>query len=87
MDKQTTVREWTPDTIKTWVLNEYDKTASLALEEVNELGVIPAVLVYNQRGIEKGIGVSDINDIADVQKMIFNMTSENEQAILLHPTH
>jgi hypothetical protein len=88
VDKLTTVREWTPESIKTWVLNDYEKTASLTIEEPNELGVIPAVLVYNQRGIERGIGVSDINDISDVQKMIFNMLSENEQAIRLgtHPT-
>jgi hypothetical protein len=46
------------------------------------------VLVYNQRGITKDIGVSDINDISDLQRQIYNLTSENEQAIRLagHPT-
>lgn len=88
VDKLTVIREWTPTSIKTWVLDETNKTAEMVKEEVNELGMIPAVLVYNQRGIERGIGVSDINDIADVQRMIFNLTSENEQAIRLgtHPT-
>ena len=88
VDKLTTVREWTPEYIRTWVLDDYNKTAQMEMEEVNELGMIPAVLVYNQRGIERGIGVSDLNDIADVQKQIFNLLSEQDQAIRLgtHPT-
>jgi hypothetical protein len=69
-------------------MNQIERTANLRYIEPNDLGMIPAVLVYNQRSIEKGIGVSDINDIADISKMIYNMTSENEQAVRLgtHPT-
>jgi hypothetical protein len=36
----------------------------------------------------RGQGISDINDIADVQRMIYNLTSEIEQSIRMdgHPT-
>lgn len=88
VDKITVVKVWRPDVVETWQLDEREKTAVMVSSEPNQLGRIPAVLVYNQRGIVKGIGVSDITDIADVQKMIYNMQSENEQAIRLssHPT-
>ena len=88
IDKITVIKEWTKETIKTWVLDDVKKEAYLQLEEINMLGMIPAVLVYNQRGITKDIGVSDITDIADLQRQIYNLTSENEQAIRLdgHPS-
>jgi len=52
------------------------------------LGKIPAVCVYNGRSIIRGFGVSDISDIADAQKFIYNATSEVEQSIRLdsHPS-
>ena len=88
IDKITIIKEWTPEVIRTWALDDYKKEAQIQSEEVNELGIIPAVVVYNQRSVVKGIGVSDINDIADIQKMIYNLTSENEQGIRLdgHPS-
>jgi len=88
VDKVTTLKVWTPETIETWVMYDYKGEAEMTNVEVNQLGMIPAVLVYNQRSIERGIGVSDFNDIADLQRMIYNLTSENEQAIRLgtHPT-
>jgi hypothetical protein len=88
IDRVTTLKIWTPDSIETWVMYDDRKEAELKTVEPNGLGMIPAVLVYNQRSIEKGIGVSDINDISDLQRMIYNMMSENEAAIRLgtHPT-
>ena len=88
IDKITVVKEWTKETIKTWVMDDHKKTAVLRDEEANMLGKIPAILVYNQRGITKDIGVSDITDIADMQRQIYNLQSENEQAIRLdgHPS-
>ena len=88
IDKITVVKEWTKATIKTWVMDDHKKTAVLRDEEANMLGKIPAILVYNQRGITKDIGVSDITDIADMQRQIYNLQSENEQAIRLdgHPS-
>jgi hypothetical protein len=88
VDKLTVIKEWTKETIKTWIMDDVKKEAYLRDEELNMLGKIPAILVYNQRGITKDIGVSDITDIADIQRQIYNLTSENEQAIRLdgHPS-
>jgi hypothetical protein len=56
--------------------------------EVNGLGKIPAVIAYNGRSPVRGIGVSDITDIADAQRFIYNATCECEQSIRLdsHPS-
>jgi hypothetical protein len=88
VDKITIVKEWTRETIKTYEMDDVKKEAVLRDEELNMLGKIPAILVYNQRGITKDLGVSDITDIADMQRQIYNLQSENEQAIRLdgHPS-
>jgi hypothetical protein len=88
IDNITVMREWTKDTIKTWILDDVKKEAYLKVEEVNGLGLIPVVLVYNLRGITKDIGISDITDISDLQRQIYNLTSENEQSIRMdgHPS-
>ena len=88
IDKTTVVREWTRESIKTWVMDDVKKEAYLEVEEPNMLGKIPAIIVYNQRGITKDIGVSDISDISDLQRQIYNLTSENEQSIRMdgHPS-
>jgi hypothetical protein len=88
IDRITVVKEWTRETIKTWIMDDLRKEATLRDEELNMMGMIPAILVYNQRGITKDIGVSDIADISDVQRQIYNLNSENEQAIRLdgHPS-
>jgi hypothetical protein len=47
-----------------------------------------AIAVYNKKSVVRGIGVSDIADIADCQKFIYNATSEIDQSIRLdsHPS-
>ena len=54
----------------------------------NPLGVVPFVPVYAGRSQTKGLGVSDISDIADVQRGIYNELSELEQLIRIsnHPS-
>ena len=88
VDKITVVKEWTKESIKTWIMDDVKKEAYMEREEPNQLGMIPAILVYGQRGITKDVGVSDIGDIADLQRMIYNLTSENEQSIRMdgHPS-
>jgi len=88
IDRITVIKEWTRETIKTWQMDDIAREAIMISEEPNMLGLIPAILVYNQRGITKDIGISDIADIADLQKLIYNYTSENEQSIRLdgHPS-
>lgn len=87
-DSQITIREWTPDTIRTWISDDNKKEAQMVAEEVNGLGKIPAVIAYNQRSQVRGIGISDIDDIADMQRAIYNEYSEVEQSVRLegHPS-
>jgi hypothetical protein len=88
LEKMTIVKEWTTSEIRTYVLDDEKKEAHVRSIEPNTLGMIPAIQVYNRKSIVKGQGVSDINDIADVQRMIYNLTSECDQAVRLdgHPT-
>lgn len=88
IDKITVVKEWTRETITTWEMDDVKKEAQVRSIEPNMLGFIPAILVYNQRSVTRDIGVSDISDVADLQRQIYNLTSENEQAIRLdgHPS-
>jgi hypothetical protein len=83
-----TVKTWTKETITTTVIDVNKKTMTEELIEVNGLGKIPAVCAYNGRSIIRGFGVSDIADIADAQKFIYNATSEVEQSIRMdsHPS-
>lgn len=83
-----TIKEWTNDFVRTAVVDSENEKIIEDSVEVNQLGKIPAVVAYNGRSIVRGIGVSDISDIADAQKLIYNMMSEVEQSIRLdsHPS-
>ena len=85
-DVKQTFRVWTNETIKLYeVTNEQER---LVEEMDNPLGVIPAVFVPAQRSIKRGIGISDLTDIASMQKAIYEENSEIEQLIRIsnHPT-
>lgn len=86
-DTFSTIREWWVDRIETWTVNHKEKSITSREVEVNGLGKIPAILSYNHRSPVRGIGVSDISDIADAQKFIYNLTSEVEQSVRIngHP--
>jgi hypothetical protein len=86
-DNLVTYKEWTRDLIITTVVDEKETKVIEQIEEVNGLGVIPAVQVYAGRSPIRGIGISSIADIADQQKAIFNEYSEIEQLVRLqnHP--
>jgi hypothetical protein len=83
-----TIKEWTTDSITTWIVDYDNRKLINETIEVNELGSIPAVDVYSARSAVRGVGVSDIADIADLQKSIYNMLSEVEQTIRMdgHPS-
>lgn len=86
-DSMAVYKEWTKDMITTYVVNHSDKKVEQIIEEPNGLGLIPAVQVYSSRSPVRGIGVSAISDISDMQKAIYNEYSEIEQLIRLqnHP--
>ena len=54
----------------------------------NPLGVVPCVPVYAGRTQTRGLGNSDISDIADTQRAVYNELSELEQLIRIsnHPS-
>jgi hypothetical protein len=82
------VKEWTPEQITTTEVNIDQNVIIEQQIDLNELGYIPAVCLYNGRSPVRGVGISDITDIADLQKFIYNCTSEIDQSIRLdsHPS-
>jgi len=80
-------RIWTPQEI---ILVEQDgnNKPKVLEKKINQLGMIPAVILYNKRTPRRAIGLSDLTDIADIQKAIYNEVSEMEQLIRLtnHPS-
>jgi hypothetical protein len=82
------IKAWTKDLITTSEVDLHEKVIRAQFNEVNQLGKIPAVIAYNQRGHIRGIGTSAINDIADQQRYIYNVQSEIEQSMRMdsHPS-
>lgn len=82
------VREYTPDEINVFKVSGTEREGEAVATFVNQLGRVPAVCVYAQRGTIRGIGVSAVGDIADVQKELYEFGSEIEQIIRLtnHPS-
>ena len=87
-DGGTYFRIWTNEKIDTvYQKANYDEP-TLIDTVPNRLGKIPAVILYNSKSHKRGIGMSDLTDIADLQKSIYNEYSEIEQLIRLtnHPS-
>jgi len=82
------IKEWTQTTIQTTTIHHEKKEVVDRVIEENQLGRIPAVILYNQTSTVRGIGISSIEDIADAARLIYNLTSEAEQGIRLgsHPS-
>jgi len=83
----TTIKEWTPEFINTYTIDNAKQEIKEVVTETNGLGKVPAVITYCNRSPVRGIGASALSDIADHQKKIFNELSEIEQSIRLngHP--
>lgn len=82
------IREYTPEEVNVYTIDGEEKSGELTESFPNQLGRVPAVCVYAQRSNVRGIGVSAVGDIADMQKMIYEEYSEIEQIIRLtnHPS-
>ena len=82
------IREYTPEEVNVYLVDGNAKTGGLVSTTPNMLGRIPAVPVYAQRSPIRGVGVSAIGDIADIQRELYEMGSEVEQIIRLtnHPS-
>ena len=77
---------WTPEMIYVYHIVEDDVT--LREEYINAIGEVPFVVHYANPTAYKGIGQSDIADVAKIQQSCFNLLSEAEQCIRIsgHPT-
>jgi len=82
------VKEWYPWEVYTRIVDTENDIILEETVEKNGLGKIPAVCLYNKRGVVRGIGISDIQDIADHQRYIYNCYSEILQSIQMdtHPS-
>lgn len=66
-----------------------DETYVKTVTEIpNTIGEIPVVILYNNRSWKHAVGISDIADVADIQRSIYTDYSEIAQLIKLsnHPT-
>ena len=87
-DGGTYFRLWFPDRIETIYAKDDRSDPTIIDTADNLIGKIPAVILYNSKSHKRGIGQSDLQDIADLQKSIYNELSEIEQLIRLtnHPS-
>ena len=84
----TYMRVWYLDRVDTLYMKD-DRTEPTVIDTADNLiGKIPAVILYNAKSHKRGIGQSDLQDIDDLQKSIYNEFSEIEQLIRLtnHPS-
>ena len=81
-------RVWENDRVSVYEVDDENEMYNLIEQYENAMGHIPATFLYGQRSHERGLGISQIADIADVQKNIYNELSELEQVIRIsnHPT-
>ena len=82
------MRIWYPDKVDTIYVEDERTEPTLIATAENQIGKIPAVILYNSKSHKRGIGQSDLVDIAELQKAIYNEYSEIEQLIRLtnHPS-
>lgn len=88
-DEKCVYRVWHKDVVTVYEVDKDDEESYVVVEEyANAMALIPATFLYAQRSHERGIGISQIADVSDVQKSIYNELSELEQVIRIsnHPT-
>lgn len=78
-DDPETYRIWYRDRWELWTIKK--DQASLEEEGVNPLGEIPVVFLLNLGTDEDLIGRSDLNDIAYVNRHIYNLCSWNDENV------
>jgi len=88
VEDQQYIREYTLEEINVYLIDGGNKSGGLISSIPNALGKIPAVPIYAQRSNVRGVGVSAIGDIADIQRELYEMNSEIAQIINLtnHPS-
>ena len=79
-------RVWTEEEVSIYEVE--NETEPLVETMENPIGKIPAVFLPANRSVIRGIGISDLTDIAYMQQAIYQELSEIEQLIRIsnHPT-
>lgn len=79
---------WTEETVSTYLHDTESDNVIEHTEMPNAIGMVPFVCLRANPSQYKGVGVSDIADVAKTQQAIFNLLSEAEQGIRIsnHPT-
>lgn len=87
-DDFTIYRLWTKETVQRYEYNKETNRVTLLEEIANPIGAIPFVQLKANQSAVRGIGMSDIADVAKVQQAIFGLLSEAEQNIRIssHPS-
>lgn len=87
-DEKAVYRIWENDVVSVYESYEYSSDVVLLEQYENTMGHIPASFLYGQRSHDRGMGISQIADIADMNRAIYNELSELEQVIRIsnHPT-
>jgi len=85
-ETETYYRVWREDSIESWkAINDTE----IKIDTIeNTLGKIPAVFLPANMSVVRGIGISDLSDVAYMQRAIYQELSEVEQLIRIsnHPT-
>lgn len=85
VEKLRRFRVWTRDAWEVWEKDERDssnnKEPARTENGTHTLGEVPLVLIKNRDKFHKIIGISDIEDIADINKKIYNYDSYADQII------
>ena len=79
---------WTDEVVVTYEHDSETDTVITTEEIENPIGMVPFVCLRANPSPYKGVGISDVADVAKTQQAIFNLLSEAEQGIRIsnHPT-
>ncbi|MEE8573959.1 MAG: phage portal protein [Thermodesulfobacteriota bacterium] len=80
-ETETRYRIWTREAWWLWEKDKGSNEVVLLDSGEHNLGVVPVVTLYNKRSGRKMLGVSDIQDIADINKNIYYLCSDAKEII------
>lgn len=82
------VKVWDRESVITYRGKKADKLVEIIDAQPNALGIVPAVVCYSSKTADRGVGLSELHDIARINKTIYDHTSEMIQIIRLanHPS-
>ncbi|MFQ5441458.1 MAG: phage portal protein [Thermodesulfobacteriota bacterium] len=80
-EERNTYRIWTRNTWELWEVDNDSGETRLTGAGEHNLGVVPVVNLYNKRSGIRMVGLSDLQDIADINKNIYYLCSDAKEII------